>query len=134
MRSAFKFCFTLLCSFLLFACGGGGSISDTGDGSTPPTGTTTVTLNISDPNISAENPATLTATVSNSLTGALAGQLVTFTLSNENLGTFNPAIGTALTDADGKAVISLATSNIAGAGTVSAAISSGESASVGFTM
>ncbi|WP_222104718.1 hypothetical protein, partial [Shewanella algae] len=64
MRSAFKFCFTLLCSFLLFACGGGGSISDTGDGSTPPTGTTTVTLNISDPNISAENPATLTATVS----------------------------------------------------------------------
>ncbi|MCU0218484.1 hypothetical protein N8H11_21575, partial [Mycobacterium tuberculosis] len=76
----------------------------------------------------------MTATVSNSLTGALAGQLVTFTLSNENLGTFNPAIGTALTDADGKAVISLATSNIAGAGTVSAAISSGESASVGFTM
>ncbi|MCH1932780.1 hypothetical protein L9G16_21805, partial [Shewanella sp. A25] len=62
------------------------------------------------------------------------GALVTFELNNADLGTFVPAIGTALTDANGVATVSLATSNIAGAGQVTASLSSGQSNSVGFTM
>ncbi|MBO1271477.1 MULTISPECIES: Ig-like domain-containing protein [Shewanella] len=135
MQSAFKFFGALFCSFLLSACGGGGSaLSDPGNGQTPPSGSNTISLTISNSDINAETPATLTATVKNSLTGPLAGELVTFTLNNSSLGTFVPAIGTALTNANGVATVTLATSNVAGAGTVEASIASGASATVGFTM
>ncbi|WP_417761118.1 beta strand repeat-containing protein [Shewanella sp.] len=135
MRSAMRLFGACLC-LLLSACGGGGNLdqgTDNGNGSDP-TGTTTVTLTISNSTISAATPATLTATVTNSLSGAVAGTLVAFELNNADLGTFVPAIGTALTDANGVATVSLATSDVAGAGQVTAAISSGESATVGFTM
>lgn len=135
MRSAMRLFGACLC-LLLSACGGGGNLdqgTDNGNGSDP-TGTTTVTLTISNSTISAATPATLTATVTNSLSGAVAGTLVAFELNNADLGTFVPAIGTALTDANGVATVSLATSDVAGAGQVTAAISSGDSATVGFTM
>ncbi|KFZ37109.1 hypothetical protein HR45_11890 [Shewanella mangrovi] len=134
MRSAIKFLGAFMC-LMLSACGGGGNLDqNTDNGTTNPTGTTTVTLTISNSSIAADSPATLTAVVSNSLSGPIAGELVTFELNNSELGTFVPAIGTALTNADGIATVTLATSNIAGAGQVTASISSGESDSVGFTM
>ncbi|MCL1075165.1 Ig-like domain-containing protein [Shewanella dokdonensis] len=135
MRSAFTLFGALFCSFLLSACGGGGSaLSDPGNGQTPPSGSNTISLTISNSDINADTPATLTATVQNSLTGAVSGELVTFTLNDSSLGTFVPAIGTALTNANGVATVTLATSNVPGAGTVAASIASGASATVGFTM
>ncbi|MCH1919772.1 hypothetical protein L9G15_10030 [Shewanella sp. A3A] len=135
MQSAMRLFGAFLC-LLLSACGGGGNLdqgTDNGNGSNP-SGTTSVTLTISNSTISAATPATLTATVRNSVSGAISGALVTFELNNADLGTFVPAIGTALTDANGVATVSLATSNIAGAGQVTASLSSGQSNSVGFTM
>ena len=136
MKSAVKFFWALFLGFMVSGCGGGGSaLSDsTGGSTTPPTGTTSVTLSISSSNIAADTPATLTATVKNSLTGAIAGELVTFTLNDSALGTFVPAIGTALTDANGVATVTLASADVAGAGTVTASIASGATATVGFTM
>ncbi|QSX32416.1 Ig-like domain-containing protein [Shewanella avicenniae] len=134
MQSAIKFLGACLC-LMLTACGGGGNLDqNTDNGTTNPTGTTSVTLSISNSTIAADTPATLTATVTNSLSGAVAGELVTFALNNASLGTFVPTIGTALTDANGVATVTLATSNTPGAGQVTASISSGASASVGFTM
>ncbi|QYJ76662.1 S-layer family protein [Shewanella sp. FJAT-52076] len=136
MKSAFKLWLATFLSFLLIACGGGGSISDTGggDGGTPPTDTITVSVSISNTDIDAANPATVTANVTGSLSGAQAGKLVTFSLSNNNLGAFTPGTGTALTDASGNATIILSTADVPGAGTVKAAVESGESGVVGFNM
>lgn len=141
MKSAFKLWLATFLSFLLIACGGGGSISDTGggDGGTPPTDTITVTAAItfssSNSTIGIDTPATVTANVKGSLSGAKAGKLVTFKLNNASLGTFTPSTGTALTDAEGNATITLSTADIAGAGTVTASVDTGESSEpVGFTM
>lgn len=133
MKSAFKLWLATFLSFLLIACGGGGSISDTGggDGGTPPTDTITVTAAItfssSNSTIGIDTPATVTANVKGSLSGAKAGKLVTFKLNNASLGTFTPSTGTALTDAEGNATITLSTADIAGAGTVTASVDTGES-------
>ncbi|MCE9687813.1 Ig-like domain-containing protein [Shewanella sp. AS16] len=134
MKSAYNYILAFFCSFFLLACSGGGGITDSGDGSTPPTGTTSLVLTIDHSDIDAATPATVTATVSNSLTGALVGELVTFTLNNSQIGSFDPITGTALTGSDGKATITLSTASLAGAGLVTGTIPGGESASVGFTM
>ncbi|MCL2916779.1 Ig-like domain-containing protein [Shewanella litorisediminis] len=141
MKSAFKLWLATFLSFLLIACGGGGSISDTGGGTPtpPPTDTITVTAAItfssSNSTIGIDTPATVTANVKGSISGAKAGKLVTFKLNDATLGTFTPSTGTALTDADGNATITLSTADIAGAGTVTASVDTGEASEpVGFTM
>jgi hypothetical protein len=136
MKSAYKNWIAICCSLFLFACGGGGGISDdgsgTGGGSTQ--GVVSVTMGISNTDISAVAPATVTATVRDSKLGAKAGKLVTFTLNNSAMGSFNPTTGTALTDASGMATIILNTATIAGAGEVTAKIDTGESGKIGFNM
>ncbi|MFB2649772.1 hypothetical protein [Shewanella mangrovisoli] len=134
MKSAYKVFLAGLCSLFLVACGGGGSISDDGTGTTPTPSVITVTMGISNTNISANAPATVTAKVVDSKVGVLAGELVTFSLSNSNMGSFFPAAATALTNSEGIASIILNTATIAGAGTVSAKIDSGESGKIGFVM
>ena len=135
MKSAYKVWFAVLCSFFLFACGGGGSLSDDDSGGVTPTpSVVTIAMTISNVDISSVAPATVTATVTDSKLGALVGELVTFSLDNSQMGSFNPATGTALTDANGVATITLSTATIAGAGVVSASVSSGESAKIGFNM
>ncbi|MCH4293744.1 hypothetical protein MJ923_05435 [Shewanella sp. 3B26] len=137
MKSALKLWLATFLSFLLVACGGGGSITDTGggDGGTAPTDTITVTASIDRQEIDAENPATITANVKGSISGAKSGKLVTFKLNDESMGTFTPATGTALTDSNGNASIQLSTADKAGAGTVTASVDSGEeSEPVGFVM
>lgn len=131
MKSAYKVFLVGLYSFFLAACGGGGNISDDG---TSPTSVITVTIGISNTNISAESPATVMAKVVDSKMGALAGELVTFSLNNSNMGSFFPATATALTNNDGIATIILNTATIAGAGTVTGKIDSGESGKIGFVM
>lgn len=141
MKSALKLWLATFLSFLLVACGGGGSITDTGGdgGTTPPTDTITVTASIafssSDSTIGVDTPATVTANVKGSVSGAKSGKLVTFSLNDDKMGTFTPSTATALTDANGNASITLSTADINGAGTVKASVDSGEeSEPVGFVM
>ncbi|MDG1752430.1 MAG: hypothetical protein P8I03_12330, partial [Thalassotalea sp.] len=102
-------------------------------GTTPNGGDTTdpivISLSISDELVTEQSPATITATVMQG-TDAIASAVVTF---ETTLGAFAPESGTALTDASGVATIVLTAGDIAGAGTVTATISSSETANIGFT-
>ncbi|MCL2914351.1 hypothetical protein L2725_11285 [Shewanella corallii] len=136
MKSAFNVFLAGLASLVLVACSGGGSISEDGGGggTTPPDPTIEVSLAISNTDITAAAPATLTATVADSTGAVKAGELVTFNLNDAQMGTFDPAVGTALTDSSGVATILLRTASVEGAGSVSGSISTGESGTIGFNM
>ncbi|XPF95961.1 beta strand repeat-containing protein [Colwellia sp. RE-S-Sl-9] len=112
--------------FTLVACGGG----EGGFGTTTPDpedpedkDVITMSLTISDQNISDASPATINATV---LKNGEPEQnvLVTFTLSEgaDVLANFTPTFGTSVTDADGIATMTLNAGGTAGAGQVSATI------------
>ena len=128
---------TMVALAMLSACGGsgGGFVDDGssgggGGGTGGGSATTTVAVAITSTSVDAANPATVTATVNSSSGGAVAGVVVSF---NTTLGVINPESGTALTDANGEATIILSAGTISGAGTVTAAINTGESGSIGFT-
>ncbi|WP_299574733.1 hypothetical protein [uncultured Shewanella sp.] len=137
MRSAQRLFLALLSSIFLFACSGGGSISDDGGGGTTPTETFTVELVssvASDEVVDATTGALLTATVKSSINGAVSGELVTFELSNQDLGSFDVSTATAVTNSEGVATINLFSAEIAGSGSVTASIASGAAGTVAFTM
>ncbi|WP_064791700.1 hypothetical protein [Shewanella woodyi] len=137
MQSAYKIFTAFFLSFFIIACSGGGGISDTTDPNPEPDeGTISITLSTSSSEINAATPATLTATVTNSKTGVMTNTLVTFNLSDDTLGAFNPGTGTALTNSEGQAQIQLATSNIPGATSVSVSVEgfTGTSPTVGVNM
>ena len=90
---------------------------------------TTLTLSISDVNVTEQTPATITVVVENN-GQVVSGEVVTFTTS---LGSFLPESGTALTGEDGVASIVLNGGDISGAGTVTARVSSADPKSIGFT-
>jgi hypothetical protein len=90
---------------------------------------TTLTLSMSDVNVTEQTPATITVVVHND-GQVVSGEVVTFTTS---LGSFLPEAGTALTGDDGVASIVLNGGDVSGAGTVTASVSSGVSESIGFT-
>ncbi|MGI2111316.1 hypothetical protein ACRN9C_18270 [Shewanella frigidimarina] len=134
MRSAYKVYFALLCSFFLFACGGGGSITDDGTGGgTTPDPTISISLSIDNDQVSVAEPAVITATVKDS-TGAAVSTLVSFTLNNDDYGTFAPSTGEVVTNSSGVATIQLNTAEINTGATVTATTTSGESASLFVTM
>ncbi|AQS36827.1 hypothetical protein Sps_01662 [Shewanella psychrophila] len=135
MKSVYKSFIVFLWSFFMVACSGGGDISDPLDPA-PDEGTVVISLSISNSDINALTPASVSATVTSSTTGLMSGVLVTFTLSDATLGSFTPGTGTALTNSDGVATIALATSNVAGAGNVEASIEGATdgSATIGFNM
>jgi Big-like domain-containing protein len=118
---------------IMAACGGSDSgfvdNGGAGSGGGGTTNVTTVTVSISDTNVDAANPVTVTAIVQDS-SGPVVGKLVTFATT---LGILNPSAGTALTDANGEAVIELNAGAVAGAGEVTASIDSGEFDKIGFT-
>ncbi|WP_345841170.1 invasin domain 3-containing protein [Shewanella algae] len=123
MRSAFKFCFTLLCSFLLFACGGGGSISDTGDGSTPtvPSDSYAISLKLTNANgdslaeVSNAVPGKLVATLTKNAVPLEGGRVV---FSVEGQGVLAPDSG--VSDTQGVVTIDLLPGDKLGSGTVTA--------------
>ena len=126
----------VIASFLMLAvlsaCGGSDSGfvdngSGTGGGGT--TNITTVTLSISNASVDAANPANVTATVADN-NGPISGVVVTFTTT---LGVLDPTSGTALTDANGQAVIEIHPGDVEGAGEITGSISSGEAGRVGFS-
>ena len=133
MRSAIKVYLALICSFLLFACGGGGSITDDGSGGTPTPVTISVSLSIDNTQVSVAEPATITATVVDS-TGSPVSTLVSFELNDDSYGTFSPGTGQVSTNADGVATVTLNTASVNTGATVTATITSGETASLNITM
>ncbi|MCW3172436.1 Ig-like domain-containing protein [Shewanella subflava] len=133
MRSAIKVYLALICSFLLFACGGGGSITDDGNGGTPTPVTISIALSIDNTQVSVAEPATITATVVDS-TGSPVSTLVSFELNDDSYGTFSPGTGQVSTNADGVATVILNTASVNTGATVTATISSGETASLNITM
>ncbi|MEZ9139913.1 MULTISPECIES: hypothetical protein [unclassified Shewanella] len=134
MRSAQRLFLALLSSIFLFACSGGGSISDDGGGGTDPVEVISITLTSSVENVDATTGTLLTATVTSSTEGAVSGELVTFELNNADLGSFDVSTATAVTNSDGVATINLFSAEIAGSGSVTASIESGEAGTVAFTM
>jgi hypothetical protein len=69
--------------------------------------------------IASNSPARVTATFRSATGTPIAGAVVTFT-TNPLLGVFDPTTGTALTDANGVASVTLSASTASGAGTVTA--------------
>ena len=132
--------------FFLQACGGGGGDDTvTRDTTTPtnptPPATTTLSIALSiverdsgtaSNDLNATTPLTVIATVTNSDGAVQVDELVTFTFSVPDLATFDPASGTALTDAQGVARIDLIVGQTAGAGQVIATLGSNETAQIGF--
>ncbi|GLP94914.1 Ig-like domain-containing protein [Paraferrimonas sedimenticola] len=127
--------FSVMClSLFLAACGGSGNElnkSGDGDGNVPgpstPEASLTLTLVDSEGNsineVSSAAPGTLEARLSVD-SGSVASQLISF--STETVGSLFPGVGTALTDEQGVARITLRAGTVAGAGKVSASYSSGE--------
>ncbi|WP_299007545.1 hypothetical protein [uncultured Shewanella sp.] len=120
MESVKYFLTAVFCCFFILSCGGGGSFEEESD--EPTEETYFLALSISQQAISAANPATVTATVSSSKRGLLENELVTFALNDPTLGSFDPITGTAITDINGQAQVMLYTSNIKGAGSITATL------------
>jgi len=114
----------------LVACGDGdGDLTGGGDGGDGGTGDSlTIVLVLSSQNVTGKEPITVTATLSGSST--ISGQLVTF---SSTLGAFSPASGTALTNDSGVADITLTAGDVRGAGIITASLTTGEQATIGFT-
>ncbi|MCL1076750.1 hypothetical protein D5R81_00660 [Parashewanella spongiae] len=124
MKSGYKIILWFFSALILTACGGGGDLkkdgeTGTGNGVPPPT-SYRISLETSDVSISEDSPATLTATVTDSNNQPQSGLAVSFSLDNEQSGTFSVENQKVVTDSSGIASINLSTGNIEGAATVSA--------------
>ena len=114
---------------MLAACGGGGTKAADGGTGTPgtpgapvPIKVATLSLSLTDPttgqaksSISSNSPALVTATVKKADGSAAAGVVVTFSTDGA-LATLTPTSGTALTDGNGIATVTLSASNTASSG------------------
>ncbi|MBQ4798988.1 Ig-like domain-containing protein [Pseudoalteromonas sp. MMG006] len=114
----------LLLSFLLTACGGGGSLekgSGTLDGDTGEAAdeaivqSANIEITFEDRIVTADSPLEITAIVLDSDGLPVQRQEISFTTT---LGSFIPATGSALTDTNGIATIELEAGSIEGAGTI----------------
>ena len=125
-----RFSFTLLLMTLttLVACGGGEGGLSTG-GSSTTEDAITITLAISNVNVTEQSPATISATVLED-GSPMQGTVVTF---SSTLGNFTPNSGTALTNSLGVASLVLNAGDISGAGVVIGTLSTGETGAVGFS-
>ena len=125
-----------LLSFLLTACGGGGSLEKDGsisDGdSTTETSTYTISLkgylkasDTESNSVTADAPLELRASLVNEDGDAVSGERITFTLA-DSIGLLDPVSGTVLTNTDGEASITLTAGDTAGAGIITATYINGE--------
>ncbi|WP_333608244.1 Ig-like domain-containing protein [Arsukibacterium sp.] len=111
----------------LAACGGGGTMDGgggDGGGTITPVFSLTLQLTqqsgVASTNLSQATPLTLTATLSATNNGSVANRLITFNLSDAGLASFNNAAGTALTNAEGVAIIGILVGTKSGAGEITA--------------
>jgi len=86
-----------------------------------------------DSNLTANNELTALATVTNAQGEPQSNALLTFTLSNDELAVFSNDTGTASTNADGIATITMSVGSLSGDGEVTATLGSGESATTTFS-
>ena len=131
-----RFSFVLLFATLLSLVGCGGSSGgfdetpDGGDGTTPDA--ITISLVISNVNVAQATPATLTATVMQGTT-RLSAKLVTFSIDNEELATFETDVGSSTTNEQGVAEIVLLAGGSSGSGVITATVDGIDSSPVAFT-
>ncbi|WP_240222436.1 hypothetical protein [Rheinheimera hassiensis] len=109
---------------MLAACGGGGTLDSdggTGGGNTTPVYSLAVTLTNSAGTASTAlaqaTPLTITATLTATNSGSIANQVINFALSDPELAVLGSTAGTALTNSNGVATISLLVGSKSGAGT-----------------
>ncbi|MBC7622626.1 MAG: hypothetical protein H7232_04485 [Aeromicrobium sp.] len=107
---------------IIGGCGSGA----VGSSALTDTGTPTLTVALTDLNsttartsIGSGEPAKVTATFKTSRGTPIVGAVITFT-TDATLGVFSPSTGTALTDANGVAFVTLNASTASGAGTLTA--------------
>jgi hypothetical protein len=120
----------------LAACGGGGSVereSTTGAaGGSGGSVTRAIQLDFVDENaqssisLTAANPLTLVATVTDSTGAAVTDTLITYAFQPEGLAVFANDSGTATTGSDGIAIVAILVGANSGAGQITATLSSGE--------
>lgn len=146
MKQVTRIFWLVTLTWLIAACGGGGSLQreDTPGTPTSPSPTTpttpivTMTTQLVDSAGNAQTrvaegaPLSLVVSLSNEDGTALSGELVTFVFSQANLAVFSNDTGTALTNADGVAQINLFVGTLSGSGTVTASINDGPSQTIGF--
>jgi hypothetical protein len=143
LRLKTLFGFLVLLSF--FSCGGGESLSrddNTLGGNTGGGSTTTITRSIqlaftnasgqTSKALSESNPLTLTATATDSNGDPLTDTLITYTFQPEGLAIFSNDSGTASTNIDGVAILTILVGENSGSGEIIATLSSGETASTTF--
>jgi hypothetical protein len=125
----------VLLSILASCGGGGGSIGDDDD---TPVEVISISLALANSagvvssELSKNQPLTLTATLTSSTGRSMAGQLLTFSLNDVLLAGFSNEAGTAQTNSNGVAVIGLVVGTKSGAGTVTATLTAGQSATISF--
>ncbi|HSG53433.1 MAG TPA: hypothetical protein VLA40_15105, partial [Rheinheimera sp.] len=120
----------------LAACGGGGTLDSgggTGGGSTP---VYSLSLALTDAGsasteLSQDTPLTVTATLTATNGGVIANQVISFSVNDDALAGFSNDSGSALTNAEGVATITLLVGNKSGAGNLTATFNS-TNASTGF--
>jgi hypothetical protein len=112
----------------LISCGGGSLSTDGNAGGNTTTDPFVISLSLSDQNVSASAPVTVSATVTQG-NKAVADSVVSFAAT---LGAFLPNTGTALTDANGVATITLTAGSEYGTGIITASLASGESSDISF--
>ncbi|NQY49137.1 MAG: Ig-like domain-containing protein [Colwellia sp.] len=111
------------------------SFDSVGDGESDDgsSGAAKISLEKSAGDLSAANAITISASILSLDNGeGLEGQLVTFTLNDATMATFDPAIGTAVTDASGIASIIVKVTDVAG-GVEVTATATGLGSDTGFT-
>lgn len=131
--------------FVLSACGGGGTLESGGGAGGGGSGTTPVyTLQVELLNatgaansaLSANQPLTVRATLTATQNAGIAGKVIAFTIDREGLASLSSNTGTALTDSNGVATLTLNVGTVSGAGLLTATYSEGEtvraSRAVGF--
>jgi hypothetical protein len=128
----------LLVAFLMsavVACGGGGTLGESG---TPTTPSYSIALALTDASgavskdLSKANPLKLKATVT-ATNGSAANKLVTFSINDTELASFNNGAGTAQTLSNGTAEIGLLAGTKSGAGEISASVDGGTPVKIAFT-
>ncbi|MDB2386844.1 Ig-like domain-containing protein, partial [Shewanella sp.] len=128
MKSAYRAFFAFIWVLILTACGGGGSLSADTDSQAPEDVSGSgerLILTLMDKHgdeinsISQAQPGTITATYTNAANEGIADQVVTFTSS---LGKLTPSSGTALTDTNGVASLSITAGDIKGADNITATV------------